>query len=96
MELLGTTAQHRRKNMNPVLDSALVNAESALLVTCGNRRQLSDLPDDISRVITNMAHLAEREGLNLQEIIRIAALNYEAERQQSGATGGESSDSQAT
>lgn len=69
--------------MNPLLESALVNAESALLVTCGNRRQLSDLPDDISRVITNMAHLAEREGLNLQEIIRIAALNYEAERQRS-------------
>lgn len=55
-------------------------------------------PEEVSALITDLAHYAEHKGYNLQEIIRIAALNYEAERtsQQSPEASGESSDSQAT
>lgn len=85
--------------MNPQLsiELCIIKGYDALIATTkGTRRFAADLPEDISRTITNLAHLAEAKGLDLQDIIRIAALNYEAERNQSGTTGGESPDSQAT
>lgn len=42
-------------------------------------------PEDISALITDLAHYAEHKDYNLQEIIRIAALKYEAERGKGGA-----------
>lgn len=72
------------------------NAENALTAHVQFNKTENFAAEDISALITNLAHYAESMDYNLQEIIRIAALNYEAERNQSPETGGESSDSQAT
>lgn len=57
---------------------------------------IGDSPQMFARLIADLAHLAERNGLNLAWIMENAAVTYEAERNQSPETGGESSDSQAT
>lgn len=57
---------------------------------------IEGMPQLYARLIADLAHLAESNDLNLAWIMENAARTYEAERQQSGTTGGESSDSQAT
>ena len=57
---------------------------------------IEGMPQLYARLIADLAHLAESNDLNLAWIMENAARTYEAERQQNGATGGESSDSQAT
>lgn len=61
------------------------NAENALTAHVQFNKTENFDAEDISALITDLAHYAEHKDYNLQEIIRIAALNYEAERDKGDA-----------
>lgn len=83
---------------NPTIDSALINAHMALMVTTGKKFAKDIVAADISRVITNMAHLATNKGFNVTEVIESAATTYvkesndAAQKLTGGAPSGHSED----
>ena len=79
------------------VQASVVDAQVALAAYTRSSygHMIGDSPQMYARLIADLAHLAESNGLNLAWIMENAAQTYEAERtnQQSRTTGGESSDS---
>jgi len=67
-----------------IVNNCCATAFESLMFTTGataeSLLQGDNLETGIARAITNLAHLAESAGLQITEVIREAALAYDAER----------------
>lgn len=76
------------KIMRTKIDDSVYNAKVALAAANDIDTVIGDAPPMFSRLIADLAHLAERNGHDLAWIMENAARTYEAERNQSTEAGG--------